>query len=481
MAGQPAAVPLRANLLDRLHEHQDRHGHLSPRAIAEIARDLRLPVAEAWEAATAFPDFSFAPKPPGRRVCAGLSCRLAGAAVAAGEIAVTCRFRCYEAPVQGEEAPFPEDAIRLAGPVLAPEDDDRAGLASARRCDRDDALQILEASGLRGRGGAYFPASRKWVAALAAGRPLALVVNAEEGEPGVFKDRAILGRRPHRFLEGLAIARAILRPALTVIFVNGHATYARGSLEAAMRTWRPEFDDVWVVRGGGGYVLGEETTLLNAIEGRKPVPRLRPPYPVERGLFGLPTVVNNVETIANLPVLFRSGVEGYRRRGTPDAPGTKLLSISGRVARPGVYEVDLGVTVGDALALAGGRDAFAVLAGGPSGGFLPRTRFDAPLLPGMLDASGAVMGSGGLVALAGIDDVRTAALAMARFNAEESCGKCTPCREGTPRVVEALESGGAAALGPLIDAIGAASLCGLGQMAAGPVRSVLAFWPEVFE
>lgn len=480
MAEPAFEVPRRAALLERLHERNERDGHLSPESVAAIARDLRVPVAEAWEAATAYPDFAFEPVTDAKPLCAGLSCRLAAGLAGGGARGSTCRFRCYDAPAPGEEAPFPEEALRAKESLLEPDVDDRAGLEAARHLDADDALQLVAASGLRGRGGAYFPVGRKWEAALGQGRPLALVVNAEEGEPGIFKDRGILARRPHRFLEGLAIAETILRPAITVVFINGHATFARQSLEAAMAEWPAEFDDIRLIRGAGGYVLGEETTLLNAIEGRKPVPRIRPPFPVERGLFGLPTVVNNVETIANLSVLFRDGVEAFRRRGTLDAPGTKLLSVSGRVAHPGLYEVDLGVTITDVLAMAGGSEACAVLVGGPSGGFVPASMFDVSLLPGPLHETGAVLGSGGIVVLGDAGDVHLAAVEMARFNADESCGKCTPCREGTPRLAESLESRDLRGIESLLDAVGEASLCGLGQMAPGPVRSALHFWPELF-
>jgi NADH:ubiquinone oxidoreductase subunit F (NADH-binding) len=348
---------------------------------------------------------------------------------------------------------------------------------------RDAALDVVERSGLRGRGGAYFPVARKWRAALAQDRPVALVVNAEEGEPGVFKDRALLCRRPGRFIEGVAIAAQILAPAATIIFINGEARASRQSLESALDAVPWLFPErPVIIPGGGGYVLGEETTLLNAIEGRKPVPRLRPPYPVESGLFGMPTVVNNVESLTNLSVIFRDANE-FASVGTPEAPGTKLLSISGRVRQPGLYEVPLGTSLSDALNLAGGAidgEIAAVLAGGPSGGFLPPSEFHRPLLPGLLHPTGAVTGSGGIIVLDSTSDLRAAALDMAAFNAEESCGKCTPCREGSQRAHDALAGRTLEGMEGLLEVIGAASLCGLGQMAPGPVRSALHFWPELF-
>jgi NADH:ubiquinone oxidoreductase subunit F (NADH-binding) len=231
-------------------------------------------------------------------------------------------------------------------------------------------------------------------------------------------------------------------------------------------------------------VLGEETTLLNALEGRKPVPRLRPPYPVEAGYFGMPTVVNNVETIANLSVIFREGPEAFRARGLADAPGTKIFSVSGNLARAGVYELPMGATIADVLEAAGGSApgaSAAALVGGPSGGVLPASEFGRPLAPGAIHESGAIVGAGGLVFLDEHADIREAALAMVRFNAEESCGKCTPCREGSPRAAEALAQGATEGMEELLEVIQFGSLCGLGGMAPGPIRSALQFWPELFQ
>ncbi len=478
------SLPPRARLLPLLHAERERSGWLSTDAIAAIAADCRIPVAEAWEAATSYPDFPLSPRLPETLVCTGLSCVLNGAQLRPGEAGTSCQFRCADAPAPGEDAAFPESHIRRSGPLLAPDPVDWAGLEHARSQAGAEALRVIADAGLRGRGGAYFPVARKWEGALAQERPVALIVNGEEGEPGVFKDRAILCRRPRRFLEGLAIAVQILAPAVTIVFLNGEAAAARASLEAClaenegMLPYPP-----LVMSGGGGYVLGEETTLINAIEGRKPVPRLRPPYPVESGLFGMPTVVNNVETITTLSLVFRTGPETFRGPGTRDAPGTKLVSLSGRVRHPGMYEVPMGTPVGAVFAAAGGAregEIVAALVGGPSGGFLPPSEFHRPLLPGPMHPTGAVAGSGGIVVLDSTSDIRAAALAMAAFNADESCGKCTPCREGSPRIHQSLAARDVASLDGLLEVVGVASLCGLGQMAPGPVRSALHFWPELF-
>lgn len=483
MPDTPALIPRRAALLTRLHEVHARDGFLDPQRVTAIAAGIRIPVAEAWESATSYRDFRFAPSSDGERVCTGLSCQLAGAEPGPGEAATGCQFRCYAAPARGHDVPFPEEAIRIAGPLLAPDVRDWDGVERARSLGRDAALAEIEASGLRGRGGAYFPTARKWAGALEQGRPIALVVNAEEGEPGVFKDRAMLCRRPRRFIEGLSIAAEVLKPHVVAILVNGEAEAARDSLEEALRESPIPGMEPWIVPGGGGYILGEETTLLNALEGRKPVPRLRPPYPVESGLFGMPTVVNNVETFANLSVIFRGGAAAFRAAGTGDCPGTKIFSLSGRVDRPGAYELPIGTTIRQLIAAAGGPisgAAVAALTGGPSGGFLAPSEFDRPLVPGPLHPTGAMVGAGGVVVLDESSDIRAAVLSIARFNAEESCGKCTPCREGSPRMLEMLANRDLDGLDALMEVVGAASLCGLGQMAPGPIRSALHFWPELF-
>ncbi|MEX2081501.1 MAG: NADH-ubiquinone oxidoreductase-F iron-sulfur binding region domain-containing protein, partial [Dehalococcoidia bacterium] len=375
-----------------------------------------------------------------------------------------------------------EAVIRRAGPLLAP----FAGAPgeTVQGLTTEQALAAIDSSGLRGRGGAYFPTGRKWRAALEEGRPIALVVNAEEGEPGTFKDRVLLSLRLERFLDGLAIAQHVLRPTLCIIFVNGEARDIIASLEARLAEPTRRLPvEPRIIAGGGGYVLGEESTMLNAIEGRKPVPRLRPPYPVEFGLFGMPTVINNAETIAQLSVVFQHGPAAFTSVGTAEAPGTKLFSISGRVPHPGLYEAPLGATVAEVIEMAGAPLApplRAVLCGGPSGGFLPPAELHRPLLPGPLHPTGAIAGSGGLVVLDSTSDLRQAAIAMADYNARESCGKCTPCREGAPRLVDALESRDHSHLDDLLEVVGAASLCGLGQAAPGPIRSAMYFWPEAF-
>lgn len=367
------------------------------------------------------------------------------------------------------------------------------GLRVALNGDPAAALSIVEDSGLRGRGGAYFPVHLKWRAAIDAvprnGTPL-LVINAEEGEPGVFKDRVLMEADPHRLVEGVAIAAYALGAHKAYVYINGQADLSAGRVAAAIDAagsagvlGDPALD-IEIRRGAGGYVCGEETVILESIEGHRAVPRLRPPFPTERGLFGRPTVINNVETIANLPDIFRFGPDWFRAAGPEDAPGTKLISLSGVLERPGLVEVPMGTPIGDILDIGGARTAMGVVAGGPSGGLLPAAKFGLRIAPGFLDPAGAVLGSGGMVVFDDAFGPADVLAAEAAYNAHESCGKCTPCREGGERLVDALarlREGDATArrdIDELVTLMRSASLCGLGQMAVSPVTSALQDFPS---
>ena len=362
--------------------------------------------------------------------------------------------------------------------------------------------QVLE-SGLQGRGGAYFPPARKWQGARAFAEPRFLVVNAEEGEPGLFKDRHIMEGLPHRLLEGALIASFATGASRCYIYINAEAHLSAQRMEAALaqasayglvgdNILESGFScEVEVRRGAGGYVCGEETTLLNTIEGRRREPRLRPPFPVESGLFRQPTVINNVETLANLPYILQRGPGRYGQVGLESAPGTKLVCLSGAVRRPGLAEVPMGTSLRQVIYGIGGgppegKEIGLVAVGGPSSGVLPASELDLELKPGMLHHSGVVMGAGGIMALDDSVSPIEAVRGLAAYNAAESCGKCTPCREGTPRIVEALDrlatgsnrTATVEELNYLAEIVGAASLCGLGQMAGGPVNSLLHFFGD---
>ena len=378
------------------------------------------------------------------------------------------------------------------------------GLADALAMGPDAVIGLVLDAGLLGRGGAYFPAARKWQAARrvnAARRHL--VVNAEEGEPGVFKDRHLMEGNPHRIIEGAIIAAYAAGAANVVIYINAEADLSADRITAALTATEAVglvggdilgsgFGcSVTVRRGAGGYVCGEETTLLNTVEGRRREPRLRPPFPTDAGLYGEPTVINNVETLANLPAILTGGARRFASIGLNEARGTRLVSLSGAVRRPGLAEVPMGTTVRQVIDLVGGGVSgnrhlgFAVV-GGPSSGLLPASELDVPLRPGMLHSSGVVMGAGGITVFDDrVSPVQVAAR-LSQYNAAESCGKCTPCREGTPRIAEALDrlatgeprDSDLQDLQDLAEIVGAASLCGLGQMAGNPVTSLLHFYGE---
>ena len=378
-----------------------------------------------------------------------------------------------------------------------------AGLAAALSDTPEAVTETVKLSGLRGRGGAYFPAALKWDAARrAAAGPRHLVVNSEEGEPGLFKDRHLMEGVPHRVLEGALIAAYAAQAADVHLYVNAEADLSARRMEMAARDaaalgliggdvlgsgWSVR---VSVRRGAGGYVCGEETTLLNTMEGRRREPRLRPPFPTEAGLNARPTVINNAETLANLPFILAEGPEAFGRIGVEGASGTKVLSLSGAVARPGLVEVPFGTPLSAVVEGMGGgvRPGSAMTAlgvGGPSSGLLPPAALDTAVMPGMLHSSGVMLGAGGVVVLDGSVGVLEAVRALAAYNADESCGKCTPCREGTPRMVEAIDriarDGATRAdldeLAHLAEVVGSASLCGLGQAAGGPITSALHFFP----
>lgn len=366
--------------------------------------------------------------------------------------------------------------------------------------DPSRVIALGKESGLLGRGGAYFPAALKWEACRAArGEPKYLVVNGEEGEPGIFKDRHLMEGDPHRILEGMLIAAYAAGSSRGYLFINGAAGLSYRRMARAVEQARSlgllgerilgsDFRfEVELRRGAGGFVLGEETALLECIEGRRALPRVRPPFPAEAGLWGKPTVINNVETLSNLPALVQRGGDWFRGLGTEKASGTKLFGLSGNVARPGVVELELGGTLRELIFDVGGgvpsgAALKAVLVGGPSGTLVPPGDLDEPLEP----RGKFPLGSGGVIPIDDRRSILDVVRTLIRFNAEESCGKCTPCREGTIRMAELvakLEQGRggtavAAEVESLSEVLSLSSLCGLGQAAPYSVLSGLKHFPE---
>ena len=371
------------------------------------------------------------------------------------------------------------------------------GLAKALSVTSEEVIDIVSDSGLRGRGGAYFPVALKWKSASSQRSAPVVLVNAEEGEPGLFKDRHLMEGMPFRVIEGALIAAYASKSEEILIYVNAEAELAYSRLNISLQKCQDlglvgknvlgtDFSvNIRLFRGAGGYVCGEESTLINTLEGRRREPRLRPPFPTESGFRSLPTVVNNVETLCNVPLVLSSGPEKFRSNGTSDAPGTKLLSLSGNMPYRGLAEVPFGITLLSVLQDVGGikdlNDLSGVAVGGPSSGILPTHLLDLEILPGIIDGKNVMLGAGGVVALSKNTDPYEATIHLSKYNAAESCGKCTPCREGAPKIVSMLESIRNSSdrsdefkrLEMLATTVNAASLCGLGQAAGNPFLSYL--------
>ena len=370
------------------------------------------------------------------------------------------------------------------------------GLAQALEATGEELIDVVMSTGLGGRGGAYFPIARKWQGCRAGGpKPRYLVVNAEEGEPGVVKDRHLMEADPHLIVEGMLLAAYAIEADKIIVFINGHAHPSIERMTAAIEAARArnlvghnilgsDFScEIAIQFGAGGYVLGEESAMLEALEGHRPMPRVRPPFPVIEGLFGHPTDISNVETLANVALIAAEGPEGFLANGTDLWHGTKLITVSGDVERPGVYEIPFGLSLRTVVEqIAGGvregRPLQAVLSGGPSGMLVPPSMLDTPLEPRRLDV---LLGSGNLIVLDDRHDLLEIVQRLTLFNACESCGKCTPCREGVHRMAEILDrvahdrtrATDREDLLLLCDLAAHASICGLGQMAPNPVRTGL--------
>lgn len=509
-------------LIEHLHRIQDRFGEIRHRHLAALCDELRISLAEGYEVATFYARFvvvkDAAPPAPGPpvRICDGLPCLMRGAreleAAAAAAIGRPvsvgpCIGQCDGAPavevgrrvltratagdiasaLAGGETPPPSAHADLAASVA------RGGYASLRAClDGRSAgasvIQILEEAGLRGLGGAGFPAARKWRAVRAEAPPRYVVLNADEGEPGTFKDRWCLETDPHRVLEGLLIACWAVGAAEAYIYLRDEYAIARDILTSELRALADAPISpvrIHLRRGAGAYVCGEESALLESLEGRRGYPRHRPPYAAQVGLFGRPTLVQNVETLYWVPEILERGASWWRGNGRRGRTGLRLFSLSGRVRTPGVYAAPAGISVRELIdefggGLEAGHTLAAYLPGGAAGGILPASLGDEPLDFDTLQKHGALIGSAAIVALSQADRMPEVARELMRFFADESCGQCTPCRDGTEKAVGLLSAPvwDVPLLRELSQCMADASICGLGQAAPNPVLSVLRFWPE---
>jgi NADH-quinone oxidoreductase subunit F len=479
-------------LLPALRAAQRRVGWVTPGALGYTSRRLDVPPADAYGVATFYAMLALEERPAEvLHVCDDLSCRLAGAEVPDGALASPCLGLCERAPaalrtVAGPEPreeqipatspPLPQTSgLKLlrriaegADPESPPE---FRALARARELGPERVIELVKGSPLLGRGGAAFPTGTKWEAvARQEAKPHYLVCNADESEPGTFKDRVLMEQDPFGLIEAMGIAAYATGCDKAFIYVRAEYPLAHERLQNAI-----DGSDVGVeieLRiGAGAYVCGEETALFESIEGHRGEPRNKPPFPVEVGLYGKPTVVNNVETLLNVPHIMLGG----------DDRDTRLFCVSGNVARPGLYELELGTPLSELLELAGAEPPKAVLLGGAAGSFLRPDQLDLPLsFKGARDA-GATLGSGVVIVYGEQADLVDAVLRIAEFFRDESCGQCVPCRIGTVRQEEALHrlaSGKAngdeiAVLADLTQVMRDASICGLGQTAANAVDSAI--------
>jgi NADH-quinone oxidoreductase subunit F len=519
-----------APLLPLLHALHDRDGFLNEQDIRAVAEGLNIPIAEVFGTVTFY--HHFAREAPGQsapRVCTGPVCRLLGSPdlvkALDGATPMACAGRCDDAvPVlQGHEirvgqtvdtlearpSPLPspnpggiEECVfaHIREPGRATLDGyQRTGgyeaLKQAREMSREDLLALITDSQLAGRGGAGFPTGKKWeMVEQADGEPKSIVCNADEGEPGCFKDRAILDYEPHAVIEGMAIAAHATGATKGFIYLRYEYPDSFKIVERAMAESAELIGDsfqLYLRRGGGAYICGEEGSLLNSLEGKHPFPRNRPPYPVTHGYDDLPTVVNNVETLASVPPIVAKGPEWYRGLGLGEHAGTKLVSVSGDIRRPGNFEVPFGLPLLTLLndwcgGAEDGRGIQAVTMAGLSGGFLAGDDLDVTLDEPSIKAKGSFLGAAGIMVFDDTRDMVEVAHCAMEFFAEESCGKCFPCRIGTQRLTERLNG----AAGPDDEAawlqevrdIGqvmmATSACGLGIAAPNITESLVKYFPE---
>lgn len=487
-------------------------GGVTEENVKRVARQTGVPEADIWGAGT----FYSLIRKPGKpvRICDGLTCQMMGACdlIAQAESqeisweAVSCLGQCDRAPVQLDpdlqlqsfsqqnRKVSPDDPslpINLGGQV----DDSYAGLRIAVQKSKEEILETLELSGLQGRGGAGFPAHIKWRSV--ASQPVTeryVVCNADEGEPGTFKDREVMLRQPHLLLEGLAIAAHTVGANDIYLYIRGEFSAERRTVETALNSALAQPDhplqrfQFHFVNGHGAYICGEETALLESLEGRRGMPRLKPPFPTIAGFRGKPTLMHNVETSACVPAILRQGGAWFRDLGREEA-GTKLYCISGHVRHPGVYELPLGVTLNELVDAAGGYDGnpLAFSPGGASSGFLPMSYRTVPLDFRSLAKAGTMLGSAGVVVLNDTVDLKTAALWQLQFFERESCGQCAPCRLGSQYVRQSLqrylEQPDPQHLALVADVgweMEEGSICGLGMVAAKPLESLLKHFPDHF-
>ena len=547
------AAPHRRDLLiEHLHVLNDHFGGLHDHHLVALAKEMNIPMAEVYEVATFYHHFEVIKgdeAAPGLtvRVCDGLSCELAGAQdllarlpqiLGSGDvrvIAAPCIGRCEQAPavvVHQHPVPFATteavakavtanlhshpkaadqaqfDAAALAEQAVSPVSDvstapayvgmdaylAQGGYALLRdvasgRLDAESCIQAMEDSGLRGLGGAGFPAGRKWRIVRDQTAPKLMAVNIDEGEPGTFKDRTYLERDPHRFLEGMLVAAQVVGIDACYIYLRDEYHGCRALLEAELAKLQAnppcKLPLIELRRGAGAYICGEESAMIESIEGKRGEPRMRPPYIAQVGLFGRPTLEHNFETLFWVRDIVQRGPQWFSSFGRNGRKGLRSFSVSGRVKHPGVKLAPAGITVKELIneycgGMAPGHELYAYLPGGASGGILPASMGDIPLDFDTLQPYACFIGSAAVIVLGHQDKARDAAVNMMNFFAHESCGQCTPCRVGTAKAAALMDAPvwDNATLEDLNVVMTDASICGLGQAAPNPVRCIQKYFPQ---
>jgi len=520
-------APRRRDLLiEYLHRIQDRYGHISAEHVVALAREMKLAMTEVYEVATFYHHFDVVKEdgkaPPALtvRVCDSLSCEMAGAreligalksALGAGVrvVPAPCVGRCEQTPVAvvGQNPIAGADVQKVRSAVTAKETRCPVGgyidYAAYRReggyklaveClagqrDTESVIKTMEESALRGLGGAGFPAGRKWRIVRGEPAPRLMAINIDEGEPGTFKDRYYLERDPHRFIEGALIAAWAVGIAEIYIYLRDEYAGCRAILErelAALRTDPPcALPPIHLRRGAGAYICGEESAMIESIEGKRGMPRLRPPYVAQVGLFDRPTLEHNMETLHWVREILEKGGAWFASHGRHGRKGLRSFSVSGRVQKPGVHLAPAGITVKELIdeycgGMLPGHRFYGYLPGGASGGILPASMGDIPLDFDTLNQYGCFIGSAAVIVLSDKDTAAAAARNVMKFFSEESCGQCTPCRVGTGKALALMgaQQWNQGLLEELSVAMADASICGLGQAAPNPIRCVMKYFPK---
>lgn len=513
-------------LIENLHLIQDKYGHLSAAHLAALAFEMKMALTEVYEVATFYSHFDVVKEgetpPPAVtvRVCDSLSCAMRGAEKLFAELPKTlgkdvrvvrapCMGACDHAPVaaighsQVNHATKENIAAAVkkhehAHAYKTPKDfaayQKEGGYTLLKEClsgkrTRENVIAIVSDAGLRGLGGAGFPTGKKWALVRSEPAPRMMAVNGDEGEPGTFKDRYYLERDPHRFIEGMLIGAWVVEAVEVYFYLRDEYPEIRlmieqelEKVEAAGLIQNTKFH---MRRGAGAYICGEESAMIESIEGKRGLPRHRPPYVAQVGLFGRPTLEQNVETLFWIPDIIQKGAEWVTSQGRHERKGFRSFSVSGRVKNPGVKLAPAGITVKELIdefcgGMEDGETFKGYLPGGASGGILPASMADIPLDFGTLEKYGCFVGSHAVVILSDKDDMKAVALNLMKFFEDESCGQCTPCRVGTEKAVKLMAEGpwNEALLTELSSAMRDASICGLGQAASNPLTCVFKYFPD---